>query len=71
MFQSCSFWILIVAWSLLLPAGEGDDRVWWQAKAWLVRVVSLPVSSCHSEHMGGDVAMHWLFPNNLSPLPTN
>lgn len=40
--QSSSFWILIAARSLLLPAGEGDDRVWWQAKAWLARVVPLP-----------------------------
>lgn len=40
--QSSSFWILIVACSLLLPAGEGDDRVWWQAKAWLARVVPSP-----------------------------
>lgn len=30
--------------SLLLPAGEGDDRVWWQAKARLARV--MPSPSC-------------------------
>ena len=42
MVQHSSSWILIVACSLLLPAGEGDDRVWWQAKAWLARVVPSP-----------------------------
>lgn len=40
--QDSSSCILIVACSLLLPAGEGDDRVWWQAKAWLARVVPSP-----------------------------
>lgn len=30
-----------------------------------------PVASCHREHMGGDIAIRWLFTNNLSPLPTN
>lgn len=40
--QDSSSWILIVACRLLLPAGEGDDRVWWQAKAWLARVVPSP-----------------------------
>lgn len=40
--QDSSSCILIVARSLLLPAGEGDDRVWWQAKAWLARVVPSP-----------------------------
>lgn len=32
-------WNFNIACSRLLPAGEGDDRVGWQAKAWLVRVV--------------------------------
>lgn len=40
--QDSNSWILIVACRLLLPAGEGDDRVWWQAKAWLARVVPSP-----------------------------
>ncbi len=30
-----------------------------------------PAAPCHCEHMGGDIAIHWLFTNNLSPLPTN
>jgi len=35
---------------------------------WLVLCFH-PVPSCYHEHMGGDIAVHWRFPNNLSPLP--
>jgi len=29
-----------------------------------------PVPSCHPEHMGGDIVIHWLLTNNLSPFQT-
>lgn len=50
--------VLVDVRSPLLPAGEGDDRGWWQARAFIQR-------------MGGDLANFWQLPNSLSPLATN
>lgn len=46
-------WNFNIAYSSLLSAGEGDDRVTWQAKLDWYMLCFHPGASCHCDHMDG------------------